>query len=198
MDIQFPPKTVSRYVKVQAMAQNVGATDAERCAFSARIDKIEASNPGIGAFVQSQFAAVLATEAAEDYIRKTTGQEPMKDPGPKASFVDKALYNVYKWGLGHLVDQMGDEPDDSTVDESTDQWTPEKRTKRKNKNDKGGLIALFYDRIGVGDASVSADDAGEYIHLDMDIPVEVWDKIMSTKTGSARFCEWIEDVTEGD
>lgn len=198
MDIQFPPKTISRYVKVQAMAQNDGATEAERGAFSAKMDKIEASNPGIGAFVQSQAEAVEATEAAEDYIRKTTGQEPLKDPGPKASFVDKALYNVYKWGLGHLVDQMADEPDDDPNGAQSDPWTPEKRPKRKNKKDKGGLFALFYDQIGVGDVGVSSDDAGEFIHLDMDIPVEVWDKIMSTKTGSTRFCEWIEDVNEGE
>jgi len=57
---------------------------------------------------------------------------------------------------------------------------------------------VFWEKIGVGEVSLQDDETGEFVHLDMDIPIEVWDKIMSTKTGSARFCEWIEDVTEGD
>ena len=188
----YDNKTVERYIKVQAMAINEGATEAERAAFQKRLEKMETQTPGIAAHVEDEMQKLRTREQADDWIFKTTGQAPMQEPSDSASWFEKAAFKAYKWGLGKATQGMTDDE----WSQINDEYAHKKR--RKPKAEKGGLKDVFWEKIGVGEVSFQNDETGEFVHLDMDIPIEVWDKIMSTKTGGLRFVEWIEDVTEGD
>lgn len=187
----FDNKTVERFIKVRAMATNAGATDAERAAFAKKLEKMEAQTPGITAHVDDEMQKLRNKEQADEWIFKTTGQAPLQEPGPEASWFEKAAFKAYKWGLNKATQGMTD-------DEWSQMNDPHAPKKRKKKKAATGLKALFWEQIGVGDVGIDTDESGEFVHIDMDIPVEVWDKIMSAKTGSARFCEWIEELTEGE
>lgn len=187
----FDNKTVERFIKVRAMATNEGATDAERAAFTKKLEKMETQSPGITAHVDAEMQKLRNKEQADEWIFKTTGQAPLKEPGPNASWFEKAAFKAYKWGLNAATKGMTDDE----WSQMNDAYQPKKRKKKKAAT---GLKAVFWEEIGVGDVAFDTDDNGEFIHIDMDIPIEVWDKIMTSKTGSARFCEWIEELTEGD
>jgi len=187
----FDPKTIERFIKVQAMANNEGATEAERGAFQKRLEKMETKTPGITAHVAAEMQKLRNKEQADEFIYRTTGQAPMKEPGADAGFFEKAMYRVYKWGLDQATRGMTD-----------DEWSqindPHAPKKRKKKKAATGLKALFWEHIGVGEVAYESDENGEFIHVDMDIPVEIWDKIIEAKTGGLRFVEWIEDLAEGE
>jgi len=187
----FDHKTVERYIKVQAMATNKGATEGERAAFAKKLAKMEAQSPGITAHVDAEMQKLRNKEQADEWIFKTTGQTPLKEPGPNASWFERAAFKAYKWGLNKATQGMTDDE----WSQVNDEFQPKKRKKKKTST---GLKAVFWDEIGVGDVSFQSDESGEFVHIDMDVPIEVWDKIMSAKTGSARFCEWIEELTEDE
>ncbi len=187
----FDPKTIERFIKCQAMANNDGATEAERAAFQKRLEKMEAKTPGITEHVAAEMQKLRNKEQADEWIFKTTGQAPMPEPGTDAGFFEKAMYRVYKWGLDQATRGMTD-------DEWSQMNDPHSPKKRKKKKAATGLKALFWEQIGVGDVSYDTDENGEFIHIDMDIPIEMWDKIIEAKTGGLRFVEWIEDLAEGE
>ena len=187
----FNNKTVERFIKVRAMAQNEGATDAERAAFAKKLEKMETQTPGITAHVDAEMQKLRNKEQADEFIFRTTGQAPLKEPDEDAGFFEKAMYRVYKWGLDQATKGMTDDE----WSQINDPYAPKKRNKKKAAT---GLKAIFWEEIGIGDVGIDTDENGEFIHIDMDIPVEVWDKILSAKTGSLRFVEWIEELTEGD
>ena len=189
--IAYEDKIVERFIKVQAMATNTGATEGERSAFQKKLEKMETETPGLTAHVETEMQKIRSKEQANDWIFRHTGQTPMPEPDATASWFEKAVFRVYKWGLDKATQGMTDDE----WAQLNDEFAPKKR---KKKAQPSGLKEVFWERIGVGEISAQTDETGEFIHLDMDIPVEVWDKIMSAKTGSTRFCEWIEDLMEDE
>jgi len=105
----YDNKTVERYIKVQAMATNAGATDAERAAFAQKLEKMEVQTPGIAAHVAGEMQKLRNKEQADDWIFKTTGQAPVQEPQAGASWFEKAAFRAYKWGLNKATQGMTDD-----------------------------------------------------------------------------------------
>jgi hypothetical protein len=183
----FSEKEVERVLKLRRVADTEGgATENERAMAARQMEKMEQKSAGLLKFVQEKVDQLAQKDKEREFVRATTGYEPPPDPPEDAGWFTRAFYSAYRYGVRKVMDDLDED--------ELSQAIHEKKREYKKRVHKTGLKQRLYEEVGVGEVVLQGDDDGLFLHLDLDIPIELWDKIVEAKTGGARLVEWLDEL----